>query len=142
MFVSVITNWENEFKRWGYFSVASYRGADKAQALNRMLIGMNDVLLCGKSMLNQNNFVPLLDVSWKLIVIDEFHEYKNRNTNAFKCLEELRNASVCPLIGLTGTIMSNHHKELHTLIDLVQPGLLGDYKEFNTEFSRPIMLSR
>ena len=139
---SVISNWEIEFKRWGYFSVASYRGPQKAQALDRVMIGLHDVLLCGKSMLSPKNYQPLLNVQWKLVVIDEFHEYKNRNTNSFMCLEELRNTAKCPLIGLTGTLMSNAHKELHTLIDLVQPGLLGEWKEFNTEYSRPIMLSR
>jgi SNF2 family DNA or RNA helicase len=38
--------------------------------------------------------------------------------------------------------MSNAHKELFTLVDLVQPGLLGSWKEFTREYSRPIMLAR
>ena len=139
---SVLTNWENEFKRWGHFSVESYSGPNKAQALNKIFIGEYDILLCGKSMLTQKSYSPLLDIQWKLVVVDEFHEYKNKKTNAYKCLEEIRNNSVCPLVGMTGTLMSNAHKELYTLIDLVQPGLLGDWKEFKGEYSRPIMLAR
>jgi len=140
---SVLTNWENEFETWGYFAVASYRDKDRATALNRVKIGMDDILLCPKSMLSQKRcFDELLTVKWTLVVIDEFHEYKNKNTTAYKGLAALRNVSLCPLIGMTGTLMSNTHKELYTLIDLVQPGRLGLWKEFNSEYSRPIMLAR
>jgi SNF2 family DNA or RNA helicase len=94
-------------------------------------------------MLSQKKFFPpLLEVEWKLIIIDEFHEYKNSKSATYKSLEELRNSSACPLIGMTGTLMSNAHRELYTLIDLVQLGLLGTWKEFQREYSRPIMLAR
>jgi SNF2 family DNA or RNA helicase len=142
-YVSVLTNWENELKMWGHFAVASYRDSNRAQALHRIKIGMEDILLCGKSMLSQKKlFPPLLAVEWKLIIIDEFHEYKNAKSASYKGLLALRNSSVCPLIGMTGTLMSNAHKELFTLVDLVQPGLLGSWKEFTREYSRPIMLAR
>lgn len=142
-FGSVISNWENEFKTWGHFAAASYRDSNRMQALQRVRDGMEDILLCGKSMLSQKEFFPpLLSVTWKLIVVDEYHDYKNPNAVSHKALARLRNASMCPLIGMTGTLMSNAHKELFNLIDLVQPGLLGTWKEFTREFSRPIMLSR
>ena len=141
--LSVLTNWENELKRWGHFAVASYRDSNRAQALHRVKIGCEDILLCGKSMMSQKRFFPpLLEVEWKLIIIDEFHEYKNCKSATYRSLEELRNASVCPLIGMTGTLMSNAHKELYTLIDMVQLGLLGKWKDFQNEYSRPIMLGR
>jgi DNA repair and recombination protein RAD54B len=107
-------------------------------------VGIDDILLCGKSMLSQKEFFPpLLSVSWKLIVVDEYHEYKNTKSVSHKALAKLRNNSTsCPLIGMTGTLMSNTHKELFNLIDLVHPGLLGTWKEFTKEFSRPIMLAR
>eukprot|EP00978_Attheya_sp_CCMP212_P040016 scaffold214307_cov27-Attheya_sp.AAC.1 len=38
--------------------------------------------------------------------------------------------------------MQNKHKELWYLVDLVQPGLLGDWKDFEKHTSIPIKHSR
>jgi SNF2 family DNA or RNA helicase len=56
--------------------------------------------------------------------------------------EKIKNSSRCPLVGLTGTVMQNKHKELWYLVDLVQPGLLGDWKDFEKHTSIPIKHSR
>jgi SNF2 family DNA or RNA helicase len=140
---SVLTNWENEFKTWGYFAVASYRDANRAIAIERIACGMEDIMLCGKSMLVQKkDFNELLTIQWSLIIIDEYHDYKNHNSSTFKHLEALRNSAQCPIVGMTGTLMANNHRELYNLIDLVQPGLLGEWKDFQHDYSRPIKLAR
>jgi len=104
---------------------------------------MEDIMLCGKSMLVQEKDLnQLLTIPWSLIIVDEYHAYKNRTTSSFKALEALRNASQCPIVGMTGTIMENGHQDLYNLIDLVQPGLLGEWKEFHDDYSQPIKLAR
>ena len=109
---SVIANWSNEFSQWGHFSVEIFStDSDKTISLSRVKKGISDILLCGKSLFSQKECFPLIkDVKWKLVVIDEFHEYKNSRTKAFECLEELRDQCRCPLVGLTGTVMSNDYK--------------------------------
>ena len=140
---SVLTNWENEFKTWGYFAVASYRDANRAIAIERIARGMEDIMFCGKSMLvRKKDLNELLTIQWSLIIVDEYHDYKNHTTTSSKALETLRNTSQCPIVGLSGTIMANKHQDLYNLIDLVQPGLLGEWKEFHDAYSRPIKLAR
>lgn len=57
-------------------------------------------------------------------------------------LGDLRDNSNCPVIGMTGTLMQNNHKELYYLIDMVRPTLFGDWTTFRLEFSDPLKYAR
>ena len=46
------------------------------------------------------------------------------------------------IIGMTGTLMQNDHKELWNLIDLVESGYLGEWEEFRRSVSIPIKMGR
>ena len=141
---SLLDNWRNEFETWGYFALSVFRSAkDRAAELNRIKIGMNDILLCTTTLFaKQEHFSTIEEIPWKLIIVDEFHCYKNPKTKCYQCLSSLRNVHRCPIIGMTGTLMSNNHEELWSLVDLVQPGILGLKREFIQNFSQPIKLAR
>lgn len=140
---SVIRNWQNEFNTWGHFAVEAFQDKERVNALERVRNGMAEVLICGRALFSQpESFALINTVLWKLVVVDEFHEYKNQKGRSHVCLELLKSHSKCPMIGMTGTLMQNSHKELWNLINLAQPGLLGDWKSFHTHTSRPIMLAR
>jgi hypothetical protein len=72
---SLVENWTNELKLWGHFSVAIFRGSDRGLALERVRAGMDEILICGKGLFDSSSN-SLNSVKWKLIVVDEFHEYK------------------------------------------------------------------
>lgn len=129
---SVITNWSNEFNTWGHFAVSTFQDKEKrAEVLDQVKTGMNDVMICGRALFTRpESFAAIKSVEWKMIVVDEFHEYNKESTQSYKCLLDLRLKCGCPLIGMTGTVMSNNHRELWTLVDLVQPNLLGPWKVF------------
>lgn len=46
------------------------------------------------------------------------------------------------MLAMTGTLMSNDHKELWNLVDLVETDYLGSWDEFKNEVSEPIKLGR
>ena len=178
---SVITNWQNEFKAWGHFGVAVYEGQDRRDALERVRDGRDEILVVGKPLFTKvkTDFPHINQLDWRLVICDEMHEYKGHKTNGHKCLEELRNKSMCPVIGLTGTLVQNNcaclrfsllfaggctdtlfvaiilfllalflftsfspDEELHTLVTLVQPGLIGDRKTFMDQTGKPLMNMR
>jgi SNF2 family DNA or RNA helicase len=140
---SVLKNWNNEFQTWGHFAVSTYYGADKSNALNRIKTGFDDILLCGKpTVQSERGIEELLLIPWELVVVDEFHDYKSHTSQSYKSLFEIRNRYHCPILGMTGTLMSNNHKELWTLVDLVRPGHLDSWTVFRREYERPIQLSR
>lgn len=140
---SVMTNWVEDFKTWGHFSVAVFQGKGREAALESIENGLAEVLVCGDSVFNNNeNFNKLRELSFRAIIVDEFHKAKNVNSKMAKGIRIWRDEFGCPIIGLTGTVMSNHHKELWSLLDCVVDGYLGPWPEFSVDFARPIALGR
>jgi SNF2 family DNA or RNA helicase len=139
----VIDNWERELKTWGHFAVSVYQGNEKEKELELVRIGINDIMICGISHFKRSAHLAALEkVPWKLIIADEFHDYKNVKANCYANLASLRTTAKCPILGLTGTIMSNSHEELWSLIDLVQPNHLGTFKFFDKHISGPMKHER
>jgi len=142
-FDSVIANWKRELDTWGHFAVSIYQGSEKEKQLYDIRDGINDIMICGKALfIDKAHFASIGEVPWKLIIVDEFHEFKTRASNSSDLLLCLRDKVNCPILGLTGTLMPNNHKELWSLIDLVQPNHLGSLKDFNKIISRPIKHGR
>ncbi len=72
---SVIDNWKNEFETWGHFEVGTYQGGRREKALQKVKEGISEVLVVGKS-LAMTYASKLMEIPWKLIVVDEVHAYK------------------------------------------------------------------
>lgn len=140
---SIISNFLNELNTWGHFAVSVFQGKERMNAIENITNGHDDILIIGKSLLTSDQTINLLqDIQWKLIVVDEFHDYKNNKSRAYSSLTNIQRCCKCPIIGMTGTLMSNDQKELHVLVDLVRPGLLGDSKSFKKYISIPMKLAR
>ena len=83
-----------------------YAGATREKAIEDIVQGSNFILIAGKTLLTrESDFSNLLGASWKLIFVDEYHEFKNSKSQSFKCLEQIRDDMACPIVGMTGTLM-------------------------------------
>jgi SNF2 family DNA or RNA helicase len=72
---------------------------------------------------------------WPLVILDEAQTLKNPASQMAKTLREV------PAKGrfaLTGTPLENSLQDLWTLMDWVNPGLIGDRKQFQSLFRAPI----
>lgn len=140
---SVVENWMNEFQTWGYFGAVAFSGASRDRALDRIRNGLDEIMVCGRSVFNQPDDIrDLKQIKWKLIVVDEYHQYKNHKTISYRGLQSLKETCCAPLVGLTGTMMQNNHEELWSEVDLVNPGFLGSLDEFKGDVSVPIKIGR
>jgi SNF2 family DNA or RNA helicase len=142
---SVVTNWEEDFKTWAHFSVAVYQSTERDSALERIENGMAEVLVCGQSMIQGMKTFQALNsakVRWKIVIVDEFHTFKNEAKHLATNLRSMRDRHGCVVLGLTGTLMQNNHKELWNLVDIVAKDFLGPWNQFNDDFAIPIQLSR
>jgi SNF2 family DNA or RNA helicase len=73
--------------------------------------------------------------NWNAVIFDEAQNIKNPNalqTVAAKALKGFFR------IALSGTPVENHLTDLWSLMDAVEPGALGSFKEFRTEYIHPL----
>lgn len=141
---SVLEAWVKAFKVWGYFSVALYENDKRKAILENVRLGSVEILIASHNRIQADGHATSLrEIPWKLVIIDEFHKMKNVNSSLAKNLRLLRDAhDDTVLIGLTGTMMQNDHKELWNQFDIISKGFLSSWEEFRDEISRPIMISR
>ncbi len=77
------------------------------------------------------NFPLVAQREWDLVIVDEAHHLKNRNTLNWKIVNNLKKRF---LLLLTATPVENNLMELHNLVTLLKPGQLKTAAEFKREF--------
>ena len=77
------------------------------------------------------NRARLSGISYDLIVVDEAHHLKNRNSASWKFVNELQRKYI---VLLTATPVENNLDELYNLITLLKPGQLKTPREFRKQF--------
>jgi superfamily II DNA or RNA helicase len=80
-------------------------------------------------------------ISWAGLILDEAQNIKNFDTAQSQAARSLA-ASVDYRIALTGTPVENHVGELWSIMEFLNPGLLGTRSEFNQRFLNPIQRDR
>lgn len=67
----------------------------------------------------------------KTIVCDEVQNLRSKTTQKYKAVKKLAALpSILYRIGLSGTPIYNRGSEIWPIIDIIKPGLLGNFKEF------------
>lgn len=70
-------------------------------------------------------------VNWQVVICDEAQAIKNPSTAASKVLKAMKSKF---RLAMTGTPVENGLSELWSIMDYVQPGLLGSLSQFKEEF--------
>ena len=78
---------------------------------------------------------PLSEVEWDHIIFDEVQQIKNAKTKSHRAARKLRAKH---LFALSGTPVENSSLELHAVMDLLNPGILGNRSSFLRRFGTPI----
>ena len=73
----------------------------------------------------------LTNRTWDLVVVDEAHRLKNRQTQNHRLVAALHRRR---LLLLSATPLQNDLTELYALVSLVRPGLFGNFHAFWREF--------
>jgi len=130
---SVLANWSHETRRFApALRAAVLHGADRARQLADL--GGHDLAITSYALAHRDR-EALAAQPWHLLVLDEAQAVKNPRTKARQALHALdARHRLC----LTGTPLENHLGELWSLVDFVEPGLLGDVRQFRRLFRTPI----
>ncbi|XP_053684775.1 DNA repair and recombination protein RAD54B-like [Sabethes cyaneus] len=133
---SLVENWNLEFSKWL-----------DTERIFTFIVGPNNKL----RKYVQSPHIPILIISYEkltkqiaelepvkfdLIVCDEGHRLKNDTIRAFSVLDSI---DCNRRILLTGTPIQNDLQEFYSLINFVNPGLLGSYIDFRTKYENPIV---
>ncbi len=137
---SVIGNWQHEAARFTPgLSVVVHHGGDRAKgAALRRSATKNDLFVTSYSLL-QRDIEALSKVSWRGVVLDEAQNVKNPETKQAKAARGLEAGY---RVALTGTPVENNVGDLWSIMDFLNPGLLGTLAAFKRTFFVPIQANR
>ena len=80
---------------------------------------------------SKKNFPVVTEREYDLVIVDEAHHLKNRNTLNWKLVNALKKRF---LLLLTATPVENNLMELYNLVTLLKPGQLKTASDFRNEF--------
>ncbi|MBO8416479.1 MAG: DEAD/DEAH box helicase, partial [Proteobacteria bacterium] len=128
---SVLINWKNELKRFApQLQVYIYHG-DKRSHEN---LTCHDVILSTYGTV-RTSYKKLNGLTYSIIAVDEAQKIKNYASQSVKALKALKGRRYA---ALTGTPVENRLSEYWSIMDFVNPGLLGARTRFNAEIAVPI----
>ncbi|MCK5543012.1 MAG: DEAD/DEAH box helicase [Desulfobacterales bacterium] len=134
---SLISNWENEINRFlpnlkyhiahpGYINSGDkQKNKDKKQ--NQPVLKKFDLVITTYAMAQRHEWMK--DFPWRCLILDEAQAIKNPITKQTKCVKKLKADTK---ITMTGTPIENRLSDLWSLFDFLNPGLLGNAREFKS----------
>lgn len=137
---SLISNWVEEIRK--FFPALNYyiahpgmrRGkkaeADNNQQLDKRQLDKLDLVITTYAM--SSRYEWLRSYTWTYIILDEAQAIKNPGTSQTINIKKLKARN---RVILTGTPIENRLSDLWSLFDFLNPGLLGNRKEF-TRFAK------
>ncbi|MBQ0048634.1 MAG: DEAD/DEAH box helicase [Bacteroidales bacterium] len=132
---SLVFNWRNELKRFApSLSVCEYTGTLANRMRKQECLMQWDVVIMGYR-------TAVNDIEWLstgefgIAVFDESQTFKNRSSQVYQAIQRIK---AIQRIALSGTPMENNLPELWSLMNVLNPNLLGDFKTFQQNFINPI----
>lgn len=143
--VTLINNWQKEFKKWlnmnqlGVLVIDNNTGTNYKQIFTNFLkSNVHQVLIMSYERLLSVE-EEILGCQFDLLICDEGHKLKNNSNKSLKILNSL---DIEKKILLTGTPIQNNLTEFYNLIHFLNPGILGTFNSFQRKFIKPIENSR
>lgn len=130
---SLIFNWEKEIEKFcPGLKFYTYYGSQRS--LGEDHFEQFDVVLTSYSLLRRD-IRRLSRFKWEYVILDESQTIKNPHAQITKAVGLL---GCHNRIALSGTPVQNNTSDLFAQFNFLNPGLLGSYEFFKTEFSNPI----
>jgi hypothetical protein len=132
--MSVVGNWQREAARFTpELSVRVHHGSDRLRD-NEFLDATADLVITTYAVATRDAEL-LSKINWRRVVLDEAQNIKN---SATKQSVAVRGLPAEQRVALTGTPVENRLAELWSIVDFVNPGLLGPLAKFRERFAIPI----
>ncbi|MBV9442098.1 MAG: DEAD/DEAH box helicase, partial [Acidobacteriaceae bacterium] len=137
---SVVGNWQKETARFTpELSVMVHHGVTRSRGDEFVKQASAHAMVVSSYSLLHRDFEHLKHVPWAGIVLDEAQNIKNPET---KQAAAARSLNADYRIALTGTPVENNVGDLWSMMEFLNPGLLGNRAEFKRNFFMPIQSGR
>ncbi|NUQ64753.1 MAG: DEAD/DEAH box helicase, partial [Pirellulales bacterium] len=133
---SVVGNWQKEAARFTpELPVMVHHGLGRAkEAAFRKAVAGQAIVVSSYSLLHRD-LDYLREIDWAGVVLDEAQNIKNPETKQARAARALK---ADYRVALTGTPVENHVGDLWSIMEFLNPGLLGSQAEFKRSFFVPI----
>lgn len=132
---SVVYNWRNELHRFApQLTVCEYTGTTEERRRKQQALMRWDVVLTTYQTL-RNDIEYLSHLTFGILVFDESQSFKNRNSQLYRSVVRLQ---AYHRIALSGTPIENSLSDLWSLMNLLNPTLLGSHQAFQRNYIHPI----
>lgn len=134
--MSVVGNWHREVRRFAKsLRVLVQHGPDRRfdQAFTD-IAGRHDLVITTYGLAHRD-LDQFHRVRWHRIALDEAQKIKNPSANQTIAI---RSIEATHRVALTGTPLENHLSELWSIMEMLNPGLLGSAASFRAQFAVPI----
>ena len=134
--VSVTANWVREFRKFAPgLKVLLHQGSDRFQGGSfQRACAKADAVVTGYSLLVKD-FRLFSEAKFGALILDEAQTIKNADTQAARAARALE---VPVKVALTGTPIDHRPNDLWSREEFLNPGLLGERKDFEQTFTRAI----
>jgi SNF2 family DNA or RNA helicase len=134
--MSLTGNWQREAERFTpELAVHVHHGADRLAGAELAAALSTADLVITTYQTAVRDMAALSAVRWSRVVCDEAQAIKNHLSQQAKAVSSLPAGS---RIALTGTPVENQLSELWSIMQFVNPGMLGGQKEFRERYAVPI----
>jgi hypothetical protein len=133
---SVVGNWVKELERFSpQLKVWLHHGPQRLHSAAFVKAAEEHDVVVTSYALAHRDLEDLMKVKWHRIALDEAQKIKNPSAASSIAIRSL----VAPhRVALTGTPIENHLSELWSIMDMLNPGLLGSPRDFRERFAVPI----
>jgi SNF2 family DNA or RNA helicase len=129
--VSILLNWENEFKKFSNMPVHIFHGGERSFPDDAKIV------LTSYGLMKKEVHSAFEHLDFDLIIMDEVQHLKNiRSLGAYAARKLKANFRIC----LTGTPVENDLAEFFNILDLAIPGLWGDLEFVRTSSNQKTRL--
>ena len=135
---SVVNNWKKEVEKFTPdLKTLIHHGPDRSQNKSFAKAVTEHALVVTSYGLLHRDAEFLAEIDWAGVILDEAQNIKNSGTRQAKAAKRL---DAGYRIALTGTPVENNVGDLWSLMDFLNPGLLGTQSVFKQTFFRPIQI--
>jgi non-specific serine/threonine protein kinase len=133
---SVVGNWEREAERFApELGVHVHHGPARPGGAAFTAAAEQSDLVVTTYGIALRDRETLAELEWERIVLDEAQGIKSAEAKQTRAIRTLRARH---RVAMTGTPVENRLSELHSIMDFLNPGLLGSAARFQERFAHPI----